>query len=195
MIIGKVLKKDFVLVNFLIKTKNINKILVPNVSGIAREMTGNSQMMIIIKKFLSLGIKDMVVFGLNNILFLPQLAKMDYAAGVKVLCELEILKSRQQNENIEEFVLHSQMVDMAIALNNKKVVNNFLYLARKYNFRPGIITYNIESAIRYLSNILNISKNLILYTPLNQIINHSSMKYLKMSDLKIVDLIDKNEKF
>jgi len=189
MIKGKVSKNDFVLVNFLIKTKNINKILVPNVSGIAREMTGNSQMMIIIKKFLSLGIKDMIVFGINNISFLPQLAKMDYAAGVKVLCELEILKSRQQNVNIEEYVLHSQMVDMAIALNNKKVVNNFMYLSKRYNFRPALMSYNPARLIEYLSSCNKLPETLNIYTKINS--SDPVYQFVKLSNINFFEINEK----
>lgn len=166
-----------------------NPYIVPNVGAIARQMTGGSQIMMIIKRLLSLKPLNIVRFGLNNILFAPSILKMDFAAGIKVLCELEILKALER-EKSNHFVLHNQMVDMALAFNNKKILNNFSYLAKKYNFVPGIITYNIEALIKHLSNNLGISKQVIIYTPLNQVKGSVVLEYLNNSSLKVVDIKD-----
>jgi len=158
MIKGKICIKDF-------NKKSI--IVVPNVAKIAREMTESSQIVLIIKRFFSLSIKDMIVFGLNNLLFLPLLLKMDYAAGVKVLCELEILKTLSKGKS-NRYVLHNQMVDMAVALNNKKVVLFFFGLATKYNFKPGLVSYNPERLISYLSTFTKLPGNLTVFVRLNK---------------------------
>jgi len=188
MIKDVVSKNDFVLVDFLIKTKRTDKVLVPNVGGIAREMTGSSQIMLILKRFFSLDIFDMLVFGINNISFLPQLLKMDYAAGVKVLCELEILKSRQ-SVGINEYVLHNQMVDMAIALKNIKVVKNFLDLATKYKFRPGLMSYNPTQLIEYLSSFGKLPENLSIYTKIDEV--DPAFQFANLSNINFFNLSGK----
>jgi len=188
MIKDKVSKNDFVLVDFSKKSFKKGRTLVPNVSGIAREMTGGSQIMIILKKFLSLGIVDMIIFGFNNILFLPQLLRMDYAAGVKVLCELEILKSRQRGQ-VDEFVMHSQMVDMAVALKNRKVVSNFLGLAKKYDFTPGLMSYNLAQLIEYLSKISKLPIDLKIYTKFEG--SDSVQNFAKLSNINFYELSEK----
>ncbi len=182
------LKNDFKYVDFVDGELKINNpYIVPNVSAIAREMTGSSQIVMIIKRFLALKFGDKVKFGFNNLSFVMSLLKKDFATGVKVLCELEILKVREEND-VSHFVLHNQMVDMAVAFNNKNLLKNFLFLAEKYNFVPGIITYNIEPTIKYLSNSPKLSTNLVIYTPLNQIKDNSVLEYLNSSILKIIDI-------
>ncbi|MDP4009647.1 MAG: hypothetical protein Q8P53_01545 [Candidatus Shapirobacteria bacterium] len=168
MILGNIKKIDFDYVSFDKKNKKNKLTIIPNVGGIAREMTGGSQIGIILKKFLSLTLKNKLTLCLNNISFLPQLAKMDYAVGVKLLCELEILKAKDVNVKKNKFILHNQMVDMALALNNKKVFINYFYLSKKYCFDPALITYNIGPLIKMLSSLPSISENLTIYTPINK---------------------------
>lgn len=139
-----------------------NKV-VPNVGLIAREMTSKSQIGIIVSRFLALNLANKIRLGVNNLAFLPSLAKMDFAVGIKVLCELEILKERETKDT-KEFVLHNQMVDMAVALKNKRILGNFFHLARKYCFQPGLISYNFEMLVKFLSTFRQIPRDLVIYT-------------------------------
>ena len=140
-----------------------NPFVVPNVAAIARQMTGGSQIMMIVKRLLSLKLFNIVKFGLNNIIFALSILKMDFSSGVKVLCELEIIKVMER-EKTNHFVLHNQMVDMALAFNNRKVLNMFFYLGKKYNFVPGIISYNPAKMIRFLSGFAKLPEGLVVYT-------------------------------
>jgi len=142
--------------------------VVPNVAAIARQMTGGSQIMMIVKRLLSLKPLNIIKFGLNNITFALSILKMDFAAGVKVLCELEILKAKE-GEKTNHFVLHNQMVDMALAFNNRKVLNMFFYLGKKYNFIPGIISYNPVKMIKFLSGFAKIPDGLVVYTSMKNL--------------------------
>lgn len=141
----------------------MTKKVVPNVGLIAREMTGKSQIGMILSRFMALSLANKIRLGINNLVFLPSLARMDFAVGIKLLCELEILKWREE-DGVSEFVLHNQMVDMALALKNKKVLNNFFYLAKKYNFRPGVITYNLGLLVKFLSTLKLVPRDLKIYT-------------------------------
>lgn len=169
----------------IIKSELNKKYLVPDVAAIAREMTGNSQIMIIIKRFLSLNLLSKFKLMFNNIKFLPDLAKMDFAVGIKVLCELEILK-KMEKQKIKQFVLHSQMVDMSLSLKNKKVIENFFYLSKKYDFIPGIMTYNTEFLIKMLSGFKKIPKKLFIYTPIKK--DSFIYDFLKKSSLKFINI-------
>lgn len=158
----KILYKDLNLVDF----KNIDKksrgYIVPNVSMIAREMTGASQLSIIIQKFFKLSLGAKVKLAWNNIPYLISLLMMDYATGVKLLCELEILFVGVSEGSV--ICLHSQMVDMAVAVNNKKVIYNFLSLSQKYKFVPALKTNNYAYLLKCLSNMDRVPKNLIIFS-------------------------------
>lgn len=142
-----------------------NPYIVPNVGAIARQMTGGSQIMMIVKRLLSLKPLNIIKFGLNNITFALSILKMDFAAGVKVLCELEIIKAMER-EKTNHFVLHNQMVDMSLAFGNRKVLNMFFYLGKKYNFVPGIISYNPVRMIKFLSGFAKLPDDLVVYIPM-----------------------------
>jgi hypothetical protein len=158
-----------------------NPYIIPNVAAIARQMTGGSQIMMIVKRLLSLKPFNIIKFGLNNVTFALSILKMDFAAGVKVLCELEIIKALER-EKTNHFVLHNQMVDMALAFNNRKVLNMFFYLGKKYNFVPGIISYNPVKMIKFLSGFAKLPEGLVVYTPMS-IVDKNIVDVMKSSNI------------
>lgn len=134
--------------------------IVPPVEQIARKMVDTSQIMIVVQTVLKLGPRQLLRLGYNNLPYLPRLAKMEFAVGIKLLCELEILAHPTTNT----FVLHSQMTDMALALQNHRVIAEFLQLSRRYHFVPGIATYNPELLTRILADMPHLPSNLTIYT-------------------------------
>lgn len=168
------------------KNNKRNLFIVPDVGGVAREMTGKSQVGIVVSKFLSLSFANKLRFCFNNLPFLPVLLKMDFAVGVKVLCELEILKEEEKRK-VREVVLHNQMVDMALALRNKKLLEYFFFLARKYSFIPGLKTYNIMILIKILSNFASVPRDLKIYSNTKEL-NEVILDYLENSSLEVIEI-------
>lgn len=143
-------------------TRLSKKMLVPDVSAIAREMTSGSQISLIIRRVRKLPFSSLLLLGMYNITYLPLLVKKDFATGIKLLCELEILASPVRRR---QWVLHNQMVDMAIALGNTRMLASFFDLAETYSFTPGLATYNPERCIQMLSGMRNVPKNLVFNCP------------------------------
>ncbi|MFA5828076.1 MAG: hypothetical protein WC841_01755 [Candidatus Shapirobacteria bacterium] len=162
----------------------MNEKIVPDVALIAREMTSRSQVGIILSRFLGLNLMSKLKLMINNLPFLPLLARMDFAVGIKVLCELEILKL-SESEKLGRVILHNQMADMALALDNKRMMTYFFFLSKKYGYLPGIKTYNIGAMIKFLSSIPTIPSELIIYVP-NNIKNVVVTEYIKISNLSFV---------
>lgn len=190
MIIQKALEKnnDFKFVEFTKSESKIdNPYVVPNVAAIAREMTGSSQIGMIVKRFLALSFGNKLTLGLNNLTFMMNLLKKDFATGVKVLCELEILKIREEDK-VKHFVLHNQMVDMSLAFRNRKVLGQFFYLSKKYGFVPGIISYNPAKLLMFLSNFPKIPNNLVVYTNLKSV-NEVVAKVMEGSKIRFIDIV------
>ncbi len=138
-----------------------SQLLVPDVAAIAREMTSGSQVSMIIRRISKLSFLSFIQLGINNIKFLPLLAKKDFAAGIKLLCELEILASPKK----PLWILHNQMTDMTIALGNTNLLRFYFMLAQIYAFTPAILTYNPERCVQFLSNMRGLPKNLVLFCP------------------------------
>lgn len=158
----------------IVNTPYSSEFLIPNVAAIAREMTSKSQMSLIAHRVIKLSLVSCVKLVLNNIAFLPLLAKKDFATGVKLLCELEILTAHKKRSL---FILHNQMTDMAIALENTRLLQYFFTLSRIYEFTPAIFTYNPERCIQFLAKIPILPKNLIMYCPKSSATFHAFAKH------------------
>ncbi len=161
------------------KSKLSPSMMVPDVAAIARQMTSGSQISMILSRVKLLSLSAFISLGFNNLKFFPGLLKKDFATGVKLLCELEILASNQKRHT---WVLHSQMTDMAIALGNVNLLKYFFFLSERYSFRPGILTYNPELCVKFLSQFGGLPKNLIIYCPSSslafaQFIKESSLDF------------------
>jgi len=167
----------------IIKKPFRKNFLVPPVEKVAREMTSTSQVMIIIKLALKLSIFQLIRLGTNNIKYLPGLAKKDFAIGIKLLCELSILPNRE----IRHRILHSQMTDMAVALNNKKVLLEFFNLSRIYRFEPGLMSNNVPELILLLANMSEVPEDLIIYSSSDRL-SSSVHKYIEKCSFKFVVL-------
>ena len=155
-------------ISFLEKNPNTRKAaIVPNVNEIAREMTSKSQILLMITRVLKIPPQKWVSLAFNNIFVAPMILAKNFFAGIKILCELEILKSSRN-----EYILHNQFVDTSVAVNNPLLLKMFFNLSKKYNFKPGLLTYNPDLLIKLLSFSGKIPENLTIYCPLSQ-------KYLK----------------
>lgn len=155
--------------------------LVPPVEQIAREMTESSQVMIIIKRALKLNPGQIIRLGINNLVYLPKLVKKDFATGVKLLCELTILA----NSRTKSWILHAQMTDMAVALNNKDLIRDFLRLARVYGFRPAIATNNLGELLIMLADTRHVPNNLRVFGP--RIIGQGLKDYMTQSNITFIE--------
>jgi len=176
------LKSELTYIDFANKNISSKLISVPNLPLITRELTHKSQIAIVISNVLKLPLKSIVVLMLNNLLFLPELLKKDFATGIKLLSEIEVLYSRKKL-----YLLQSQITDTSVALNNEKILTNYFYLSKKYNFIPGLSTYNLESLITFLSHIKDIPDNLTIYTPINNISKSKSlMNFLTQSNIEFI---------
>jgi len=177
----------------MIIKKSLAKIaIVPNVERIAREMTTTSQVGIILNRVKVLRLSSVVKIGVKNLPYLLKIVKKDFAVGIKVLTELEILKLLESGE-IREIALHQQMVDMAVALDNRMVAQYLFEMAATYSFTPYLITCNVGPLIQMLSKIKKVPANLYIVTNISS--DHGSMnpeyndiiEYLEKSHLNFID--------
>lgn len=171
----------------MIETKlTIEKIaIVPNVEAIAREMTTTSQVGIVIKRLKLLSLVSLVRFGLSNAHLILKIAGKDFAVGIKILIELEVL-AITQDRVLSQLFVHQQMIDMAVALKNTRLISYILRIARQYNLTPYLMTANVEMLIHLLASCGPLPSNMgiIVVTPQSR----SVREYMRDSQLKFVEL-------
>ncbi len=171
----------------IIKKSLVKIAIVPNVERIAREMTTTSQVGIILNRVKRLDLGSLVKIGLNNLTYLPKIAKRDFAVGIKILTELEVLKLLE-NGGIRGIALHQQMTDMAVALNNRRVIEYLFTMSKNYDFVPYLYTCNVGPLVTLLSSIRAIPDNLVVVSSgeideaLVEYMKHSHLKFMKMSN-------------
>lgn len=159
--------------------------IVPEVEAIAREMTTTSQVGIIVNRIKRLQLGSIFKVGLTNLPYLPKIAKKDFAVGIKILTELEILQLLQAGRG-RNIAFHQQMVDMAVALKNIKVIEYYLTMAQKYNFTPYLVTANVGPLIKLLAKIQSVPRNLRIITNIASPTD-GLKEYLKISDLNFIN--------
>lgn len=166
-------------------------LVTPNVELIARELTEKGHIKMMINNISKLTFKQIIFLALNNLSFIHQLIKKDFATGIKILIEIDVLATQSKN-----VILHQQITDMAIALKNYKLIHYFLKLSETYNFQPGLITYNIQPCIKFLSQIPEVASKFTIYTSINQgkyypySKNQGLTEYLKNSHITFVNIDD-----
>lgn len=172
----------------IIKKRSAKIAIVPNVAKIAREMTTSSQVGIIVNRVLQLHLSSLFKMGLNNLPYLMKIAKKDFAAGIKVLTELEILKLRETTKT-QHFGLHQQMTDMAVALRNRKMIEYLFVMAKTYGFVPYLYTCNVGPLVMLLSNSRTIPDNMVIVS--SGEIEDGVADYMKNSHLKFMEMRNK----
>lgn len=160
------IKSNFSYISFhnkIWKKNQKNLFAIPNIAEITRELNKKSQIYLILDRARLVGILSLIKIGTYNIYLLKKILAKDFFVGLKLLIEFEIILT-----NFSKYILHSQLTDMAIALNNPSLLIYYFDLSKKYKFTPGIATYNIGPLINLLSKIRNIPNNLEIYTPVNK---------------------------
>ena len=100
-----------------------------------------------------------------------------------MLTELEILKLRELGK-AKNIALHQQMVDMAVALKNRRVIEYFLILAKNYGFNPYLLTFNAGPLIKLLSAVRHVRSNLVVVT--SEAHDEGVKRYMKISHLHFI---------
>jgi len=120
----------------------------PDVEKLARELTGKTQIKIVIDRILALKIGQIARLAKNNLFLAHKILARNFAVGIRLLCELEILAS---NDRKKEYMLHSQMTDMAVAFGNIDVIVQYLSLMRTYRKKASLETNNPEKLLKLLA--------------------------------------------
>jgi len=164
------------------KTKNYywkDLDIIPDLSAVAREMTDKSQVQIVFYKISKLPISKIILFTLNNILYTFDIFNKDFACGIKILTELELLSQKKRKKI---YFFNSQIVDTAVAFKNKKLINNLIKLSEIYHFYPVFITYNLKNFLFFCENSgINIRSKGIAFPSINSISVSEEKKLIEYS--------------
>lgn len=142
--------------------KNLN-FVVPNMAAFVRDVTEYGNIGAIVRRALKLSFPSLIKMAWWNKFNLLKLAKKDFATGVSVLVQMEILQILQYQPAM--IALTDQVSDLAAALGNKRILKLFLATVKAVGITPSIVTNNLINMIQTLSS-LN-ATNVKIITPFN----------------------------
>jgi hypothetical protein len=137
--------------------------VVPNMAAFVRDVTEHGNIGAIVKRALKLSLSSLIKMAWWNKFNLLKLAKKDFATGVSILVQMEILQILKYNPAM--IALTDQVSDLAVALQNTRILSQFLTTTKQVGVEPAIVTNNLISMIQTLST-LN-ARNVKVVTPFN----------------------------
>ena len=167
----------------------MNRFIVPNIEKIARELAVNSQMMVVIKRFLGLPLGSKLELVKSNCHYVFGLLNRDYSLGIRLLMEIEILMNQADLRKNQKLIFHNQILDMCLAVRNKMLINYFFGLTKKYKLIPVLATANGEMLVRMLSVVDYPDTLRVLST--GKEFSEKTKEVLKSAGIEI----EKNEKY
>lgn len=141
---------------------NLN-FVVPNMASFVRDVTEYGNIGAIVRRALKLSLSSLIKMAWWNKFNLLKLAKKDFATGVSVLIQMEILQILKYKPQM--IALTDQVSDLAVALANKRILSQFLATTKQVGVQPSIVTNNLISMIQTLSTIN--ARGVKVITPFN----------------------------
>lgn len=136
---------------------------VPNMAAFVRDVTEYGNIGAIIRRALKLSMTSLIKMAWWNKFNILKLLKKDFATGVSVLVQMEILQILKYDPAM--IALTDQVSDLAVALQNKRILSQFLLTTKQVKVQPGIITNNLISMIQTLSKLR--VRDVKIVTPFN----------------------------
>lgn len=149
-----------------IRINNQTGVIIPDMASFIRDVTDRGNLGALIARIRNLGLKGILTLGWWNVKNILHLAKMEFAYGVLLLIEIEILNLKHQK--IEYVLISDQITDLSVALKTKVILENSLRILKKIKpeLRVGVMTNNfVRSVNQFYEWRLEVD---LVVTPINQ---------------------------
>lgn len=137
--------------------------VVPNMAAFVRDVTEHGNIGAIVKRALKLSPSSLIKMAWWNKFNLLKLAKKDFATGVSILVQMEILQILKYQPKM--IALTDQVSDLAVALQNTRILTQFLATTKQVDVQSAIVTNNLITTIQTLSTLNARSTKIV--TPFN----------------------------
>lgn len=162
-------------------------LVTPNMVAYIRDVLDVGPIGAVVKRFLKLPPVDMLKLGLRNLPNLPKIAAKDFASGLLILAEIELLRTKAWR--YETIILVDQVTDLGIAYSNYLLFDRFIRLAHAYGKKAGVWTNNFGPTVTKLGAwrlkpdlfVSNFNKDGYLMNPDKK----SCLKLLEITDVPV----------
>jgi len=123
--------------------------VVPDMRGYLRDASEFGVVGAALRRFRRLGFLDQARIGWHQLGRAPRVLRRDFATGVLVMVEMELLRARRYGAATA--VLTASVTDLALALDHAPLLGEFVRLVeRAYGLRAGLATYNYGTLVERL---------------------------------------------
>ncbi len=143
-------------------SKNLN-FVVPNMAAFVRDVTEYGNIGAIVRRALKLSPLSLIKMAWWNKFNVLKLLKKDFATGLGVLVQMEILQILKYRPQM--IALTDQVTDLAMALQNMAIIKGYLRTICNVGLDSSLVTNNLLDTATTLGR-LNI-KNCRVITPFN----------------------------
>ena len=137
--------------------------VVPNMAAFVRDVTEHGNIGAIVKRALKLSPSSLIKMAWWNKFNLFKLLKKDFATGVGILIQMEVLQILKYRPFM--IALTDQVTDLAVALKNTAIIKGYLGTMQSVSMKGGVVTNNLVEAAGVMGR-LNV-KHCKVITPFN----------------------------
>lgn len=123
--------------------------VVPDMRGYLRDASEFGVVGAALRRFGRLGPLDQARIGWHHLARLRRVLRRDFASGVLVMVEMELLRARRYGARAA--FLTASVTDLALALDHARLAREFVWLVeRTYGLQAGLATYNYGTLVARL---------------------------------------------
>lgn len=137
--------------------------VVPNMASFVRDVTAYGNIGAMIRRAVKLNFIQLIKIAWWNKLNVLKLLKKDFACGVVILTQMEVLQILKYKPGM--IALTDQVSDLAIALKNYRILRDFIQTVKSLSINPGIVTNNLIQANQALVKVGG--SGMAIITPFN----------------------------
>lgn len=122
-------------------------VVIPDMAAFVREVSEYGNVGATLRRVLRLPILSLVKLAWINKHNVILLAKKDFAAGMLLLVQIELLTIKTPREYV---AVRDQVVDLAVALKNTRLLEGIIAVIRSFGYKPVLVTNNLSYLVNFL---------------------------------------------
>ncbi|MEK7527713.1 MAG: hypothetical protein AAB574_01660 [Patescibacteria group bacterium] len=122
-------------------------LVIPDMTLFIREVSEKGNLGALMSRMIDLGIGGILTLGWWNLKNLTHLVKMEFAYGVLLLVQIELIKLK--DEKADYILISDQITDLSVALKTNVILESSIKIIKKIRptIKVGVMTNNFVRAV------------------------------------------------
>jgi len=122
-------------------------LVIPDMALFIRDVSEKGNLGALVRRMIDLGIGGILTLGWWNLKNLTHLIKMEFAYGVLLLVQIELIKLK--DEKADYILISDQITDLSVALKTNVILESSIKIIKKIRptIKVGVMTNNFVRAV------------------------------------------------